>query len=308
MYDWQQHIVSVLPDIPYCGVLFTMPGNLWDIVRDNRHLLNVLPALAANVLQEWADRKFNARVLILAVPHTFGGRLNLNPHMHLIVSSVGLDMSGKYLVRDIPWTLRYVQDALVRKWRDAVLDYLLRALNLGAIVSARPRHQLKMLFEGHKDRQWYGGIRQCRSVRSLCKYMTRYLRRLPIGQNRLLSYDGETIRFSFKDKKSMTKKIQQYPVRQYIDLLADQVPDRYRHAVRYFGLLAPRSKGRGYKVFLALLNQKRRPRSRRTSWPRLMWMTFRRDPLLSANGEVFQRRGWNAPNGLSSAVGQILRQ
>jgi hypothetical protein len=60
-----------------------------------------LPAIAANTLQDWADRKHGARVLIIAVLHTFQGRLNFYPHVHLVVLSVGLDRSGKRLVWDV---------------------------------------------------------------------------------------------------------------------------------------------------------------------------------------------------------------
>ena len=36
----------------------------------------------------------------------------------------------------------------------------------------------------------------------------------------------------------------EYSPADFVALLGEHVPDRYRHAVRYFGLLAPRSKRR----------------------------------------------------------------
>jgi Putative transposase len=35
-----------------------------------------------------------------------------------------------------------------------------------------------------------------------------------------------------------------YSIEDFIVTLADHVPDRYRHAIRYFGLLAPGTRGR----------------------------------------------------------------
>jgi hypothetical protein len=44
---------------------------------------------------------------------------------------------------------------------------------------------------------------------------------------------------------------------EFIARLAEKVPDRYRHGVRYFGVLAPQSIGKSYEVFLALLGEQR---------------------------------------------------
>ena len=50
---WQREQWSALPDIPYSGMGFTMPCELWPIFRRNRHLLHDLPAVASAVIQQW---------------------------------------------------------------------------------------------------------------------------------------------------------------------------------------------------------------------------------------------------------------
>jgi hypothetical protein len=306
--DWQQGIVSDLPEIPYVGVLFTMHKDLWEIFRENWHLLGGLPAIAADVLQNWADRRHGARVLIIAVLHTFGRRLNFYPHVHLVVSSVGLDRSGNNLIWDVAWNFYYVQEELMKRWRHGVVDYLLAALDHGLISSARPQSEFRTLFEKQRNLWWKAGVRECRSKRALVEYISRYLRRPPFAQHKLLLYDGERVRFWYIDTKSKQRVVQECSTDEFIDRLADQVPDRYRHGVHYFGLLAPRCKGRGYEVFLALLRQKRRKRPRRIRWRKLIWLTFRRDPLLTSNGEVMQKIGWKAPEKPKAKAGQILRR
>jgi hypothetical protein len=52
--DWLLGVLSERPDIPYAGAMFTMHEDLWAIFQENRDLLNDLPAIAANVLQDWA--------------------------------------------------------------------------------------------------------------------------------------------------------------------------------------------------------------------------------------------------------------
>src|SRR5438309_1909058 len=76
---WQREQSVALPDVPYAGVVLTMPDVLWPIFLDNRHLLHDLPALGAEVIQQWVKAKYGVRVLIMVVQHTFGRRLTFHP-------------------------------------------------------------------------------------------------------------------------------------------------------------------------------------------------------------------------------------
>ena len=68
---WQRDLSADLPDIPYVGLVFTMPNVLWPIFQQNRHLLYDLPRLGAAVIQQWLKAQYGVRVLILVVEHTF---------------------------------------------------------------------------------------------------------------------------------------------------------------------------------------------------------------------------------------------
>ncbi|MGO9317432.1 MAG: transposase [Terracidiphilus sp.] len=135
-----------------------------------------------------------------------------------------------------------------------------------------------------------------------------YQRRPPFAQHKLLSYDGERVRFWYKDTKTKQRVVHEYSANEFIDRLVNQVPDRYRHGVHYFGLLAPRCKGQVYEVLRALLKQKRRPRPPRTRWRKLIWLTFRKDPLLTPSGEVMQKIGWKATERSKAKLSQVLRR
>jgi hypothetical protein len=45
------------------------------------------------VIQKWVKLKSGVRVSIMVVPHTFGGKLNFNSHLHILVSGGGLSIS-----------------------------------------------------------------------------------------------------------------------------------------------------------------------------------------------------------------------
>jgi Transposase zinc-binding domain/Putative transposase len=128
---WLEEQEAALPDIPYTGVVFTMPRELWPVFKRNRHLLHDLPALAAGVIRQWISRKYGARALIMVVPHTFGGDLKFNSHIHLLVSAGGFEESdGHWIPR-----LSLNKDALMKMWRFAVISHLRLALKSGVLES-----------------------------------------------------------------------------------------------------------------------------------------------------------------------------
>jgi hypothetical protein len=76
-----------------------------------------------------------------------------------------------------------------------------------------------------------------------------------------------------------------YSLKELVFRLAEHLPDRYRHAIRYFGLLAPRAKGQTWAALFAILGQTMRPRPRRLSWRDSLIEYFGIDPLLDTDGQ-----------------------
>ena len=74
-------------------------------------------------------------------------------------------------------------------------------------------------------------------------------------------------------------------------LLAEHVPDRYQHAIRHFGLLAPRSRGETMAAVFALLGQEKRPRPKRLSWRDSLRKYFKVDPLIDSAGQLMHWLG-----------------
>ena len=73
--------------------------------------------------------------------------------------------------------------------------------------------------------------------------------------------------------------------KEFIELLADHVPDHYRHAIRHFGLLCPRSKNHTFGAIFVQLGQQRRPRPRHLSWAYSIEREYGINPLLDSQGE-----------------------
>ena len=75
---------------------------------------------------------------------------------------------------------------------------------------------------------------------------------------------------------------------EFMALIAEHVPDRYRHSMRYFGLLSPRTKGESSEAVFQLLGQRRRSRPSRISWRSSVIRNFQTDPLRDSKGEPMQ--------------------
>ena len=76
-----------------------------------------------------------------------------------------------------------------------------------------------------------------------------------------------------------------YLIEEFVDALAAHVPDRYRHAMRRFGLLAPRAQRVTSPALFALLGQKKRPRPQRLNWRNSLHKYFGVDPLVDSRGQ-----------------------
>ena len=277
---WQRDQWRELPDTSYTHVTLTMPDVLWPLFRNNRHLLHDLPALGAKIIERLAWRTYGVRLMILVIPHTFGRHLNFNCHLHVLVSQTGLDADGTAW-RKAPLDRK----ALMLLWRDAVVDYLREAYRRGVLETDQTAAQLIGLLHRQQERWWNTHIKRFQGKKQFLGYAGRYVRHPPIAQHRFRKFDRHEIHFLTKDTKTKQMVITQYTTAGFVATLADHVPDRYRHAIRYFGLLAPRTKARTHDIVFALLGQKRRGKPWRLSWAASLRKYFRVDPLVDRKGE-----------------------
>jgi hypothetical protein len=282
---WQREQWASLPDTPYAGVVLTMPDILWPIFQRNRHLLRDLPALGAAVIQRWVKSHYGVRVLLMVVPHTFGRALNFNAHLHILVSAVGLHEFEGRLVTG----LRFCEKAIMHIWRYAVITYLRQALEAGVLKSDLSFDQLRVVLKAQYERWWNIDIGRFQSKTHFLRYAGRYVRRPPIAQRRFAEISEDSVEFWTKDLRQKRVVTKRCAVADFVALLAEHVLDHYRHAIRYFGLLAPRSKHRTFSALFVLLGQQQRTRPCRLSWATSLRKTFGVDPLLDYRG---QRMNW----------------
>ena len=283
--QWLAEQEAALPDIPYSGIVFTMPSELWAIFRSNRHLLHDLPDLAAGVLQQWISMKYAAKALILGVLHTFGGDLKFNAHVHVLISRGGFQESTGCWIAE----LHLNRSALMKMWRYAVIDHLRRALKARVLKSQLNvgdlRRLLSSAYYSESHACWIVLFDEIVSKAHFLGYAARYLRRPPIAKWRILRVTDAKVQFVAKDSKNDSQIPTWCTLDRFVRLLAAHVADHYRHGVRYFGLLAPRTKNRHFAGIFFLLGQQIRPRPPRLSWRESLKKYFGFDPMIDSLGQ-----------------------
>ena len=194
---WQRELTSALLDIPYTDVVFTMPDKLWPILRENRHLLQDLPALGGLVMEQWAAETSGLRVFIMVIRHTAGRDLKFNPHLHMLVSSGGLDE------RALQWipAIDFNKKALMVRWKSALIGYLREVLRAGSLISSQTDAELRRLLTEQGNRWWNVNISCYKSKKHFIGYAGCYLRRPPIARHRFRKIDRDEIHYVTKDLK-----------------------------------------------------------------------------------------------------------
>ena len=229
---------------------------------------------------------------MMVIPHTFGRHLNFNCHLHVLVSEGGLKDDGSGWRKRAPLNHK----ALMPMWRYAVITYLREAYRMGALKTDLTARQLAELLRRQYERWWNIHIQRFRSKQSFLGYAGRYARRPPIAQHRFRHIGRDEIRFVTKDTRTQRRVMTRYTTADFLATLADHVPDRYRHTIRYFGLLAPCTKARTHDTVFALLGQARQGKPRRLSWAASLRKSFGVDPLLDRRGEK-AALGWTIEAG-----------
>jgi hypothetical protein len=287
---WQTEPEASLPNIGYVGINFTIPDVFRPLLQQNRHLLNELPAVAASVIKRWTEAKYGAEVLLIVVPQTLGGFLNFNPHLHMLVSAGGLQESrGRWLSR-VHFKERGHECELMEMWRLALSSYLWVALQKKALVSNLGTELLKKILKAQYKRQWVIYVSPVMSKTKFLRYAGRYIRRPPLPLSHILGTTDNGVQFLAKDTRGKRMVQLVWPKEMFVDILSEHFPDRYRHAMRYFGLLAPRLKNRTSSIVFSLLGQKKRPKPARIRWAESIRRDFGVDPLIDKLGN---RMSWN---------------
>jgi len=187
---------------------------------------------------------------------------------------------------------------LLESWPKAVIKLLRAALRADQLISSMPSSQIESILQEQEIRWWSIKIQPFKSKEHFLRYAGRYLRRPPIAQRRIMQVGDQTVTFWYKDKKLGRQAYVRISLEEFVERWSRHIPDRYQHAVRSFGVFAPRAAGQSFDAIFVVLGQERRPIPKPRRWANSIMRDFRTDPLLDSKGKrmTWARRIAPQPN------------
>ena len=218
---WSEIVSQDMFHTTHRHIVFTIDEGLRTIfLKYHREiLLKGLMDDAAQVILDYFNKQKIRPGIILAL-HTFGSKLEFNPHVHMIVTMGGLTEGGEWKDYDyIPYKMLRVN------WQNAVLKLIQRAYTRNAegfYVNAPKRSRT--------------------NVKKILQYISRYMKRGPIALNRIIMYDGDIVMFRYHDKRTNTEEKEIMLAKEFIAALIRHIPDKNFKTIRRYGLYSRRIK------------------------------------------------------------------
>ena len=227
---WLEARRKELLSVPYFHVIFTLPQELRHCVRRHQKKLYaiLMKAAAQALIKLAADPHYVGGLIgILAVLQTWTRALVYHPHVHCLVPAGGVSADG-------------------RAWLDARVTYLVPVDALSRIFRGLFRELVGKelpelrLPESVWQAKWVVHCKPAiQGTERVLDYLGRYVHRVAITNNRILSIDEGKVTFRYKDSRDACWKQMTLPADEFMRRFLQHVLPMGFHKVRYYGLWSP---------------------------------------------------------------------
>jgi len=243
---------------------------------------------------------------ICAVLHTFGGKLDFHPHIHILLTLGGLASDDNFDF-DIWKDCSFFPEKVLKAEFKRLLLKSLRQMAKEKLLCI-PDFLKKLWWQKHKVSSFYDVSRKLWNViwyvfigekldnaEYTAKYIGRYAKRPCLSETKIDKYDKEkqTVTFTYKDKITKTDKQITLSVEEFIARLVRHIPEKNFRMIRYYGLYANAVKNKLLPILLyqisvlfGLANLKFSPSRQPTNWRERIIQLSGNDPLLCPDCKV----------------------
>lgn len=245
-HAWLEARERELLPVPYFHVVFTVPEifNLVALYCPEVFYAALLQA-AGKTLLDVGQTKLGLLLGCLQVLHTWGQTLMLHPHAHMIVPGGGFTAEGKW--RSVKNT-RYLLPKIVlrRRFRTLLCSALREAAGRGELFRLPADTSIETIIEEAWRQKWvvyvkppFGGPKY------VLRYLANYTHRTAISNSRIVSFDGESVIFRWRDYRdaNRTKLMKLDAVKFLRRFILHVLPGGFIR-IRYFGFMANAQRSR----------------------------------------------------------------
>ncbi len=230
---WVAHIGRTLYEgVAYRHVVLTMPDALHIEFYRDRPLLAALikcgVAMLSDALSWFTKVKLEAGYVV--VLETAGRSGHWNPHLHILMTSGGMTPQKRW--REVDY---FPFKVLHKKWQYHLCTMVKHRVGtrvirdkIDALWRKYPRGLVASLEEGKVPAGGEG----------LASYLAKYVVSPPISLRRILSYDGQRVRYWYNDHKTKQRQEEEISALTFIGRMVQHMLPQGCHRIRYYGLHA----------------------------------------------------------------------
>lgn len=263
---WVERQCANLLDIGYWHIVFTLPHELNPLAQGNPSLIyRLLFQAASQTLLEFGrnPRWLGGELGITMVLHTWGQNLGTHIHVHCLCTDGALSPDGQ---RWLPTRKGFLfpRAALSKVFRGKYLHTLTQAYRTGELRmpgDAQRREEtqaFECLITSLRSHDWvvYPKAPLANAAHVLT-YLGRYTHRVAIANHRLVSFDGEHVRFRWRDYAHGNKlKVMTLEAGEFMRRFLLHTLPRGFNKLRHYGLLANRCRAQKLAKCRALIGQR----------------------------------------------------
>ncbi len=247
--QWLEKRQAELLPCDYFHAVATVPSELRDAFRnDQKFMYGLLMRVATEAVKQLCAKKRHLGGLpgILAVLHTWNGRLGYHPHVHMLITGGGISTNGEHWEPSrgeflVP--VGVLSKKIAAMFRDAVKK---RKAGLFARIPA-----------GVWRREWVSFVKHYgHGNDAVLNYLSRYVFRTAISNARILAVDQTHVTFRYKDRGADTWRTTRLPGFEFLGRFLQHVLPRGFHKVRYYGLWHHSKRDLSNRAGLLLMLQK----------------------------------------------------
>lgn len=246
---WIEKQQDYVLDARYFHIVFTIPSELNPLcLYDPEFMYNCLfDSVGQTLLAFSDDQKFLGGMPgFYCALHTWGQKLDLHPHIHVIFCAGALTDSGEWVTpkrttKDGRPFLFPVK-ALAAKFRGEFMARLNEHFLSDEVFDKR---ELNSIIHKSLNKKWNVEIRESTGDPShVIEYLGRYVNRVAITESRIVSYENGIVIFKYKDYRDGNKiKTMELTAQEFLRRFMMHIPPRYFTTKRGYGFLSSGRKG-----------------------------------------------------------------
>lgn len=216
-------------------VTFTLPSSLRELCRGQpKAFLSAFFAASSQAIKDVLKqpKHLGAESGFIGVLQTWTQDLRLHPHIHYIVPAVGIDAKGKLKLPKKPGWL-----ARGNIFANRLRTLLLRNLQKQGILNPSEAKPLWKM-------QWNCDVESFGDGANAIKYLGAYLKKGPVSNTRILGDSNGSVILSVKDRQTGDSKAIAIDAAEFVRRYLQHALPQGFHAIRYYGLMHPRSKAK----------------------------------------------------------------